>query len=125
MINNYSNIPNQNRFQGTDETINFFNNYYNAPLELKAVEFDAIIGFFTSRGFQKESAEAITVTIIKQARADGFNPMVVLDNLKKFTTIELNSVVTELLNANRFKTSFLGYGSKFTAISEVTRNIVV
>jgi hypothetical protein len=125
MINNYSNIPNQNRFQGTDETINFFNNYYNAPLELKAVEFDAIIGFFTSRGFQKESAEAITVTIIKQARADGFNPMVVLDNLKKFTTIELNSVTTELLNANRFKTSFLGYGSKFTAISEVTRNIVV
>jgi hypothetical protein len=121
---NYTNVPIEKKYQGTDATIQAFSTYYSAPLELKASVFDAMVGFFTSRGFDKDPAQAITIAIITQSRSDGYNPMTVLDTLKKLNEVELNTLVTEIINHNRFKTSFLGYTNKFVAVQEVSRNIV-
>jgi hypothetical protein len=121
---NYTNIPAQPGPMGTDSTVQVMNNYYTAPLELKASVYDAIVGFFTSKGFDQTAAQSITVTIIGQAKLDGYNPMIVLDTLKNLAAPELNAFVTEIINFNRFKTSFLGYSNQFTSVSEVARHIV-
>ena len=121
---NYTNIPAQPGPMGTDSTVQVMNNYYTAPLELKASVYDAIVGFFTGKGFDQTAAQSITVTIIGQAKLDGYNPMIVLDTLKNFASPELNAFVTEIINFNRFKTSFLGYSNQFTSVSEVVRHIV-
>lgn len=121
---NYTNIPAQPGPTGTDSTVQVMNNYYTAPLELKASVYDAIVGFFTSKGFDQTAAQSITVTIIGQAKLDGYNPMIVLDTLKNFAAPELNAFVTEIINFNRFKTSFLGYSNQFTSVNEVARHII-
>ena len=121
----YSNVPTDTaRYQGTDATIQLLNNYYAEPLELKASEFDAIVGFFTSKGFDTNSAQSITVAIINQSKIDNFNPMIVLDTMKRLDKIELNNLILEILNYNRYKTSFLGYKAQFLPTEEVVRNIV-
>lgn len=120
----YTNIPVDKRFTGSDATIQAFNTYYSAPLELKASELDAMVGFFTSRGFDQVAAQAIAVTIIGQARTDNYNPMYVLDTLKGLGAPELNALVAEIINHNRFKTSFLGYTNKFAAVNEIARHIL-
>lgn len=124
-INRYSNVPTDlNRFQGTDGTIQVLNNYYAEPLELKASEFDAIVGFFTGKEFDTKSAQSIAVAIINQSKIDNFNPMIVLDTLKRLDRIELNNLILEILNYNRYKTSFLGYKAQFTPAEEVVRNVI-
>jgi hypothetical protein len=50
--------------------------------------------------------------------------MTVLDTLKGLDAPNLNALVTEVINHNRFKTSFLGYSTTFTSVSEVARHII-
>jgi hypothetical protein len=117
----YNNIP---ASPSGDATIRAIDNYYSQPFELHAGTFDMMKGFFQSRGFDKSAAESISVTIMKQAKIDGYNPLEVLDTLSGIDTVELNSVVAELINYNRFKTSFLGYSAGFAPFVEVSRNIL-
>lgn len=124
MANPYSNVPVSNTSNNSDATLKAFNNFYSKPLELKVSTLDAMTGFFTSRGFDRGSAESITVTIIAQAKKDGYNPMQILDTLKGLDNVEISALVAEILNYNRFKTSFLGYARDFSPNEEVLRNII-
>ena len=117
----YNNIPTTaNSNLGSDA----YNNSYTYPLELETNTLNLMKGFFESKGFDKSSSETISVTFIKQAKQDGYNPLSVLDSIKKLDTVTLNSLVTEILNYNRFKTSTLGMAQTFTPVSEVQRNIL-
>jgi len=116
------NLPNQSKPQSS--TIRAFDTYFNKPLELDASTFAMMQGFFESKGFLKASAETIAVIIIKQSKKDGYDPLAILDTLKNLSPIELSSLVSEILNYNRYKTSQLGYADKFIPHSEIARNIV-
>jgi hypothetical protein len=122
MSNLYSNIPPHKTT--ADATVQAFDNYYSAPLELSASTLAAMTGFFTNRGFDSISAESVSVIIMKQAKIDGYNPMQILDTLKGIDTAEISALVAEILNYNRFKTSFLGYAREFTPHDEVQRNVI-
>lgn len=110
---------------GTDKLVQVYNNLYNVPLELDAGTLNTMKGFLSSRGFDENSAESISVIVINQAKKDGYNPMVILDTLKGLDNVEISALVSEILNYNRFKTSFLGYARQFNTSAEVTRNILV
>ena len=123
MSNNlYSNIP-TNKLSA-EATVQAFDNYYAAPLELSASTLAAMVGFFTGRGFDPVAAESVAVTIMKQAKKDGYNPMQILDTLKGIDNVEISALVSEILNYNRVKTSFLGYARGFEPHYEVQRNIL-
>lgn len=107
-----------------DKLVQVYNNMYNVPLELDAGTLNTMKGFLGSRGFDENSAESISVIIINQAKKDGYNPMVILDTLKGLDNVEISALVSEILNYNRFKTSFLGYARQFNTSSEVSRNIL-
>ena len=123
MNNVYNNIPNTKIPNSSDATLQAFDAYFIAPLELKVSTFDAIKSFFTGRGFDISAAESITVIIMKQAKQDRYNPMQVLDSLKGLDSVELTSLIAEILNYNRFKSSYLGYALEFIPYEEVLRNI--
>jgi hypothetical protein len=116
-----SNIPVQ---INSDNTVQAFDKFYDAPVEIDASVLAAMKGFFTNRNFGEVAAESIAVTIITQAKQDGYNPMQILDNLKGLTSVELSGLVSELLNYNRFKSSSLGYAQPFITNAEVLRNII-
>lgn len=105
--------------------INVYDAYLNKPLELEAGMFNAMKGFFNSRGFDLAASESISVIIIKQAKLDGYNPLKILDTLKGLNNSEISALVSEILNYNRVKTSFLGYARQTNTIEEIKRNILV
>jgi hypothetical protein len=120
----YSNIPVQKTPSSSNQTVTAFDTYFSQPLELSVDVLSAIEGFFAGSGFDEVSSKELAVIIMKQAKKDGYNPMQILDTLKGLDTIEISALVAEILNNNRFKTSFLGYALAFVANEEVKRNIL-
>jgi hypothetical protein len=119
----YSNLPPAAKPSNSD-TVSAMNNYYSNTIELNPTVLAAMTGYFTNRGFGEVSAESITLTIMKQAHVDGYNPMKILDTLKGLSNVQLSGLVSELLNYNRFKSSSLGYSRGFTPNPQIQRNIV-
>jgi len=118
----YSNLPGLK--QQDNATLQAFDTYYSQPIEIKVSTLDSMVSFFTSRGFDQVSAESVSVIIITQARKDNLNPMQVLDTLKGLGEVEISALVAEIINFNRFKTSFLGYTRNFQFNEEVSRNVM-
>ena len=121
MNQNYSNIP---VTSSQDQTVQAFDSYWSIPIEINSSVLAAMKGYFTNRDFGEVAAESIAVTIIRQAKQDGYNPMQILDTLKGLDNIQLSGLVSEILNYNRFKSSSLGYADKFQPHSEIQRNIL-
>lgn len=121
-MNLYSNLP--SKTSTADATVKAFDANFNKPLELNASVLNAMTAFFEGRGFEPGAAQSIAVIIIKQAKHDNYNPMIILDTLKGLDTVEISALVAEILNYNRVKTSFLGYARQFNPSDETIRNII-
>jgi hypothetical protein len=121
MNSSYTNIPINT--SDASATVQAFDAYYSKPLELDAGVYTAMTSFFTSRGFEKIAADNITMVIMKQSKIDGYNPMKILDTLRGLDSVEISALVSEIINYNRFKTSFLGYALAFNPNQQVVRNI--
>lgn len=117
----FNNLP---AAPASNATLQAFDRYYQFPIEIDAGTYSIMTGFFESRGFDKSSAETIAITIMKQARIDGYNPMDVLDTMRSLQGTELSGVVGDIINFNRFKTSYLGQSTGFSPFEPVARNIV-
>jgi hypothetical protein len=59
-----------------------------------------------------------------QARRDNYNPLTILDSMKKLGENDLSQIIAEVLNYNRFKTSVLGSIQSITPVDSVKRNIL-
>ena len=120
--NLYSNLPPSP--VDKNSTVPAMDSYYSKPLAIDSATYSMITGFFQSRGFDATAAETTAVTLIKQAQLDGYNPISVLDSLKGLNDVSLNNVIAEILNYNRYKTSFLANATGFTPFEPVARTIV-
>jgi hypothetical protein len=120
MSTTINNLPQPSK----NATIQAFDSYYEKPFEIDASTFGMMKGFFESKGFDKSSAETISISIMKQAKTDGYSPMAVLDTMKGLQGAELSAVVGDIINFNRFKTSYLGQSTGFKPFEPVARNIV-
>lgn len=101
----------------------FFDTYGEQPLEFNAVDVDAAIGFFTSRGFEKDSAQTVALTLLKQAKLENLNIFEILDGLKNVDNTDISVLVSEVLNNNRPSTSTLGYRKQISTVSK-QRNVI-
>ena len=125
-MNYYTNLPQPEKLTDSAQaTLKVFDAYSTAPLNIDATTYDAMTGFFTLRGFDDDAAKSMAYVIIKQAILDKYNPFELIETLKGLNDIEISSLITEILNYNRFKTSSLGIASPFAPAAEVARNIVV
>lgn len=125
MTTYYSNLPQETTSPDVaTATLQAFDAYSTAPLSIDSATFDAMTGFFESRGFGEDSARSMAYVIIKQAILDNYNPFTLLETLRGLNDIELSGLITEILNYNRYKTSSLGTASPFEPAEEVARNIV-
>jgi hypothetical protein len=124
MNNFYNNIPRAQLVDSANSSRAGLSNFYGSELPMNAGALDAMKGFFESKGFSSESADGIAYIMFYQADIDGYNPFDVLDNLKGLNGVELTLLVTEILNFNRFKTSFLGLTATYSTQPEVEREIL-
>lgn len=123
MNKTYTNVPSNKTESSSDKTIRVFDQYNSLPLELNSTALTAMVGYLESRGFSAESAENIGIALLKQAKADGFNPFLVIQTVKQLESVELSNLIGQILNYNRLKTSTLGTILKTTPVDDVKRNI--
>jgi hypothetical protein len=124
MNRTYSNLPFAKSDDSSANTVKYFNQYYEIPLDIDNNVTLSIKAFFEKRGFSPDSSEAIALIIVSQATKENFNPTIVLDSMGKLDSPTLSSVVAEILNYNRFKTSTLGTYVNPVAADEIQRNII-
>ena len=102
----------------------FFDTYFSKELSFPSNQVDAVVSFFTKRGFDKVSAISVSTTLLQQAKIDDVKIFKLLDTLSGLNEIQLSSIVTEVLNYNRPKTSTLGFKRTESADKIEKRNIV-
>ena len=120
----YNNIPKKTIANSANGTRTALANFYENDLPMNDADYTAMLGFFESRGFSSESSATITYIMFLQARIDGYNPFDVLSTVKNLNGTELTALVTEILNFNRFKTSFLGLAATYSTQPEVQKEIL-
>ena len=120
----YNNIPKTTISDSANSSRAGLANFYSSELPMNDATFVAMVGFFESRDFSKESSETIAYIMFLQANIDGYNPFDVLSTVKNLNGIELTALVTEILNFNRFKTSFLGLSTTYSTQSEAQKEIL-
>jgi hypothetical protein len=120
----YNNIPQEVTTDSATSTVQLFGQFGQATVALDAATIDAAVGFFESRGFDRNAADSLAYTIMKQAKLDGYKPFQIIDSLKGLDNVQLSALVTEILNYNRFKTSSLGVAQTFIPVADVQRNII-
>lgn len=121
-MTNYTNLPAAQQSNTLGQKA--FVNYFTSELEINPAVLDALKSFFTSRGFAEDSALSLASTLIAQAKKDNVNAMSFIDILKGYSNLELNSLIAEIVNNNRFKTSYLGFGNIFFPNPEIARNVL-
>ena len=123
MAQRFTNVPPAETAE-SNSTVQAFDNYQTSSIEISSSVLAAMKSYFVNRGFGDVSAESIAITIITQAKQDGYNPMQILDTLRGLSNVELSGLVSEILNYNRFKTSSLGYAQTFKPNPQIQRNII-
>jgi len=104
-----TNLPSQLIEDSAAGTKLYFGSYGEAPLEFNANDVTYTQAFFESKGFDKDAATTVTMTLLRQAKIDETPIGQILDSLQTFTGSQLSQVVSEILNNNRVPTSILGY----------------
>ena len=119
----YSNLPRKDK-DNLDKTIDtLMNASYAEPFEFSANDYDATVGFFIKKGFDRKPAEETAYIILQQAKIDSVPVTQILDILTGATPAQLSELITVVLNANRYKTSRLGVRNTRTSKDTVSRNI--
>ena len=120
MLDKNSNLPANNN---TDEVRNFFDKFFLHQITFPTNQIDAVVGFFSKRGFDDSAARSTAIVLLNQARLENVNPFQLLDTIKGLTDAQLSQVVTEVLNVYRDRSSALGF--KLITVEETTesRNI--
>ena len=105
-----SNLPITAQPKYSDKNVKrFFEGYYKERVSYPSNQLDAVINFFTNRGFDETAAVSTGTVLLEQAKRDEVNVFRLLDTLKGLSDVELSNIVTEILNNARPKTSSLGY----------------
>jgi len=118
------NIPPKDSLDSSAEVREFFNKYFTHKVSFPAAQIDAVNGFFLKRGFDDVAAKSLATVLLNQARVDNVDVFELLDTLKGTNDVELSSVITEIFNLYREKTSVLGYKEIIETVTFDSRNIL-
>ena len=111
----------------TEDALVYFNNYYsnNNTVSYLQNEVDAVIGYFLKRGFEKVAAVNTAGVLLEQSKRDSVPVFKLIDTLKGINDVQLSNIVAQIINANRRKTSSVGYRQQSENLLFDQRNIIV
>lgn len=101
----------------------FFDQYGREPLEFPATDVEAAIGFFQSRGFDRDAAEITSMVVLKQAKLDSVPVFRLLETLNSLDNLQISALVGEIMNNNRPSSSTLGFKTQTVNKDSQIRNI--
>ena len=116
----YSNLPDSNK----EVTQAFFEQYFDQRIAISENDLNAIVGYFTDRTDNRQSAEALSIAVLSGSLQQNLSPMEVLDQFKKFDEKQIDTYLAYFLNLTRYPTSFVGLSTAPVASKYVTRSIL-
>lgn len=120
-----SSLPIQNISKRSDRDVQlFFDTYFTKPVNFNDNDLNSVKAFFESRGFESAAAIAVSIPILNQAKADGVKVFQLLDTLKNISDLQLSSIVAEILNYNRRRTSVVGFRKQRDVSKFESRNVI-
>ena len=120
-----SNLPDTPKTDSGSKVKTYFDSYYYKQISYPSNDVDAVVAYFEKRGFQRTAAISVASVLLRQAKIDNVKIFEVLDTLKGLDSVELSSIVAEVLNANRPRISKLGYKLNPVLVQSELRNIKV
>jgi hypothetical protein len=109
----------------TDARTNlYFDTYYSRVLNLADNDLNTVVAFFETQGFERSAAIAVSNVLLQQAKNENIKIFKLLDTLKKYSGTQLSSVVAEILNYDRKRTSVIGYRKEQRIATFESRNII-
>ena len=102
-------LPKKPLTKSESKVIQYFDNYFNKPVEIAVSEYDAVLGFFEKRGFGILASRTISQVLLTQAKVEGVKIFTLLDSLGGLDKRTLSSIVVKVINLSRDKTSQLGF----------------
>ena len=109
---------------GKESVVAFFDKSFRVPLEFAANDFDAVVGFFLKRDFEKISALTLAQVLLAEAKNENLKIFELLDTLKGLNRTQLNAVILKVLNETRHKSSQLGFRTATSITQYEERNII-
>jgi len=119
-----SNLPSEPKSDSAESVKEFFDQYQVQNISYPSNQVDAVIGFFESRGFEKNSAIGVATVLLQQAKLDQVNVFELIDTLQGLNKTQLSNIVATILNYNRQKISTLGFRVENAAETAEKRNII-
>lgn len=120
-----SSLPIPNISKRSDRGVQlFFDTYYTKDINFTDNDLNAIIAFFESRGFDSSASIAVSNSLLTQAKAEKIPVFKLIDTLKSYTGLQLSTVVAEILNYNRRRTSAIGFKREKNISTLESRNII-
>lgn len=92
----------------TKNTLKYFNNFFETPVEISSNVDAAIIAYFEQIADSKESARALASAVIYTSVKQGLDPMETLKDFQRLPKGELDAYTAMFLNFERKGTSYLG-----------------
>jgi len=102
-------LPKKPLTKSESKVLQYFDNYFNKPVEIAVSEYDAVLGFFEKRGFGIQASRTISQVLLTQAKVEGVKIFTLLDSLEGLDKRTLSSIVVKVINLSRDKTSQLGF----------------
>lgn len=103
---------------------NYFNNFFEIPIEVSSNIDAAIISYFETVTDNKESARALASAVIYTSIKQGSNPMDILREFQKLPPGELDEYLVAFLNLERVGSSFIGIRVNPITNKYVSRTII-
>lgn len=106
-----------------EQQVTFFNGTNNVSIGYSPNNYEIIAGIFRGLGFEKDSVETMTFTILAQCKVLGMSVADFAVQLGKSSAVELNRTLAEFLNLNRLPTSLIGYKTRNTPNELIRRTV--
>jgi len=107
-----------------DQTVRIFDQFYAFEAFVPVAEYDAIYGYFTAVMGTGEAATNFTTTVFRIAQEAQVSPMLVFDNIKGKTGLELTATLAYYLNGFQSLSTLLGVDAIATPNFYAARNVV-
>jgi hypothetical protein len=105
-------------------TQEFFNNFFTKQYNISPDASDAVVTFFEAITDNKESAQALSASVIYTCLTEGIDPMSVLQQFSGLSQGELDAYLAMFLNLNRIPSSLLGVSNTPVTNKYVQRTFI-
>ena len=108
MTTSPSNISTAKLEYANSNTQEFFNNFFTQQYNISTDANDAVVTYFEAITDNKESAQALSASVIYTCLTQGIDTMSVLQDFAGLSQGELDAYLAMFLNLNRIPSSLLG-----------------